>query len=218
MRIHGYVDLFRRLYGLGDLTQIVTHQAYSQAREILDSLTPDLACFVPTEGYRKCARALREQGFVLLLGEPACGKTMIANLMALSAADEWQLQTLLLSCPEDLNRLWNPDDPGQFFWVDDAFGSTQYDPVRVREWNQRLPLLKSAIGAGARAIFTSRDYIFNAALNDLKRSSFELFEDNRVIVEVEKLTELERQQILYNHLKCGKTNSGIPQKCEAVAA
>ena len=196
--------LVPRLYGLGDLTQIMTHQAYRQARETLEYLAPDLDCFVPTESYRKCAHALRERGFVLLLGEPACGKTMIANLLALSAADEWELQTLILTGPDDLTRLWNPDDPGQFFWVDDAFGSTQYEPARTREWNQRLPLLKAAIGKGARAIFTSRDYIFRAAMNELKTSSFELFEDSRVAIEVENLTELERQQILYNHLKCGK--------------
>ena len=196
--------LVPRLYGLGDLTQIMTHQAYRQARTTLEHLAPDLVTFVPTDSYRKCAHALRECGFVLLLGEPACGKTMIANLLALSAADEWELQTLLLTCPEDLTRLWNPDDPGQFFWVDDAFGSTQYDPGRAREWNHRLPLLKTAIGKGARAVFTSRDYIFRAAMNDLKTSSFELFQDSRVTIQVELLTKLERQQILYNHLKCGK--------------
>ena len=196
--------LVPRLYGLGDLTQIVTHQAYRQAREVLDSLAPDLACFVPTESYRRCAHALKEYGFVLLLGEPASGKTMIANLLALSAADEWDLQTLLLSGPEDFNRLWNPDDPGQFLWVDDAFGSTQYSPRCAHEWNQRLSILKTAIGKGARVVFTSRDYIFNAAKSDLKISSFELFDDSRVTIRVENLTELERQMILYNHLKCGK--------------
>ncbi len=196
--------LVPRLYGLGDLTQIVTHQAYRQAREVLDSLAPDLACFVPTNAYRKCAHALKEHGFVLLIGEPASGKTMIANLLALSAADEWDLQTLMLSGPEEFSQYWNPDDPGQFLWVDDAFGANQYDPVRVREWNHRLPKLKTAIHKGARVVFTSRDYIFNAAKNDLKISAFELFEDSRVVIEVEGLTELERQMILYNHLKCGK--------------
>jgi hypothetical protein len=195
--------LVPRLYGLGDLTQIITHQAYRQAREVLDSLAPDLACFVPTEAYRKCAHALKEHGFVLLLGAPASGKTMIANLMALSAADEWNLQTLMLSGPQEFSQLWNPEDPGQFLWVDDAFGATQYDPVRVREWNHRLPKLKTAIHKGARVVFTSRDYIFQWAKNDLKISAFELFDDSRVMIEVEGLTELERQMILYNHLKCG---------------
>ena len=201
--------LVPRLYGLGDLTQIVNHQAYRQARELLDYLAPDIECFVPTESYRKCARALREQGFALLLGEPASGKTMIANLLALSAADEWELQTLILADPQGLELRWDPDDPGQFFWVDDAFGSTQYDPRRAREWTQRLPLLKAAIGRGARAIFTSRDYIYRAAQNELKTSAFELFDDNRVVIELERLTDQEKQQILYNHLKCGKQTRGF---------
>lgn len=200
--------LVPRLYGLGDLTQIVTHHAYRQAREVLDALAPDLDRFVTTEAYRNCAHALKEHGFVLLLGEPASGKTMIANLMALSAADEWNLQTLMLDGPEDFTRLWNPDDPGQFLWVDDAFGATQCDPVRVREWNHRLPKLKTAIRRGARVVFTSRDYVFRQAMEDLKTSAFELFEDSRVTIRVEGLTRAEREMILYNHLKCG----GQPQE------
>jgi hypothetical protein len=195
--------LVPRLYGLGDLTQIVTHQAYRQAREVLDSLATELACFVPTGAYRQCAYALKNQGFVILIGEPASGKTTIANLMALSAADEWNLQTLILNAPEDFDRLWNPDDPKQFFWVDDAFGSNQYDSRRVQEWNQRLSKLKVAIRQGARAVFTSRSYIFNSAKNDLNTQKFELFNDSRVVIEVEKLALIEKSMILYNHLRFG---------------
>ena len=199
--------LVPRLYGLGDLTQIVTHQAYRQAREVLDSLVPDLACFVPTSAYRKSAHALKEHGFVLLIGEAASGKTMIANLLALSAADEWKLQTIMLSSPEEFSQYWNPDDPGQFLWVDDAFGATQYDSGRVREWNHRFQKLKTAIHKGARVVFTSRDYIFKSAKNDLMMSAFELFNDSNVVINVEELTKLERQMILYNHLKCGNQSA-----------
>jgi len=195
--------LVPRLYGLGDLTQIITHQAYRQAREVLDSIAPDLACFVPTAAYRKCAGALHEHGFVLLLGEPASGKTMIANLMALSAADEWAIETIMINSPGDFSKFWDPDDPGQFLWVDDAFGVTQYDANRVSEWNQLLPKLKAAIRTGARVVFTSRDYIYNAAKRDLKVSAFELFNDSRVLIKVEELSNNERQMILYSHLKSG---------------
>ncbi|URI07479.1 hypothetical protein MW290_02335 [Aquincola tertiaricarbonis] len=195
--------LVPRIYGLGDLTQIITHQAYAQARKVLDSIAPDLGCFVPTSAYRKSAHALQEHGFVLLIGEPASGKTMIANLMALSAADEWQLQTIMVSSPADFSKYWNPDDPGQFLWVDDAFGATQYDASRAGEWNLHLTKLKAAIKAGARVVFTSRDYIFAAAKRDLKVSSFELFDDSRVVIKVDDLTQAEREMILYNHLKSG---------------
>lgn len=198
--------LVPRLYGLGDLTQIVTHQAFRQSCEVLDSLAPDLDCFVPTESYRKCAHVLQEYGFVLILGEPASGKSMIANLLAISAADEWDLQTLILSNPRNFARLWNPDDPGQFFRVDDAFGSTQYEPGRAIEWNHLFPQLETAIDKGARVVFTSRDYIFKSALNHLKTSAFSLLTRKGVQINIEDLTETERQMILYNHLKCGKQN------------
>ena len=137
--------LVPRVYGLGDLTQILSHQSYRQTlAELLDDKL-DLKCFVPTEAYRKSARALSTRGFVILLGEPGSGKSVIAKLLALSAADEWELQPIKLHKPDDLERLFNPDDPGQFLWIDDAFGATQFDPIRVQEWNQRLSSLKSSI-------------------------------------------------------------------------
>jgi hypothetical protein len=193
--------LVPRLYGLGDLSQIVTHQAFRQARSVLDSIAPDLDRFVPTEAYRKCADLIQTHGFALLLGEPGSGKTMITNLMALSTADQWQLQTLMLSSPSDFDRLWNPDDPGQFIVVDDAFGSNQYEADRVRSWNHLLPKIKAAIQRGARFIFSSRDYIYNQAKDELKR--FDLLDDNQVVIRVEALRREEQESILYNHLKCG---------------
>jgi hypothetical protein len=109
----------------------------------------------------------------------------------------------MISSPGDFSKFWDPDDPGQFLWVDDAFGVTQYDANRVSEWNQLLPKLKAAIRTGARVVFTSRDYIFAAAKQDLKTSAFELFGDSRVLIRVEKLSNSERQMILYSHLKSG---------------
>ncbi|MFO0157642.1 MAG: restriction endonuclease, partial [bacterium] len=70
--------LVPRVYGLGDLSQILDDRAYRQASEILSALGDDLAKFVITDAFRQSAKALIEHGFVLLLGEPACGKSTIA--------------------------------------------------------------------------------------------------------------------------------------------
>jgi len=81
--------LVPRIYGLGDLSQILDERAYAQAKEILSALGDDLEKFVITDAYRKSAKALVEHGFVLLLGEPASGKSTIAAALSLGALDEW---------------------------------------------------------------------------------------------------------------------------------
>jgi len=81
--------LVPRVYGLGDLSQILDERAYSQAREILSSLGDDLEKFVTTDAYRQSEKALAKHGFVLLLGEPMCGKSTIAAILSMGALDKW---------------------------------------------------------------------------------------------------------------------------------
>jgi hypothetical protein len=77
--------LVPRVYGIGDLSHIITGHGYKQAKAILDSMGSDLSCFVPTDAYRLALKALREHGFVILLGDPASGKSTIAAILALGA-------------------------------------------------------------------------------------------------------------------------------------
>ena len=113
--------LVPRMYGLGDLSQILDERAYAQARYILESMRDDLARVVVTDAYRKSANALNEHGFVLLIGEPASGKTTIASLLSIAALDQWNASILKLDDPGDVAARWNPEEPSQFFWLDDAF-------------------------------------------------------------------------------------------------
>ncbi|HLN02104.1 MAG TPA: hypothetical protein VK335_22645 [Bryobacteraceae bacterium] len=192
-----------RVYGLGDLSQILDERAYVQATEILSSLGDDLATFVITDAHRKSVKALAEKGFVLLLGEPAAGKSTIAASLALGAIDVWGCSTIKIRNPEEFVHHWNPHEPKQFFWVDDAFGPTQYQWDLTVAWNNALPHLNAAVRKGARIVFTSRDYIYRSARRDLKENAFPLLVDAQVIINVQSLTRAERQQILYNHIKLG---------------
>src|SRR3970282_391219 len=67
--------LVPRVYGLGDLSQILYERAYLQARAILESMREDLAKVVVTDAYRRAVEAINKHSFVLLIGEPAAGKT-----------------------------------------------------------------------------------------------------------------------------------------------
>jgi len=191
--------LVPRVYGIGDLSHIITGHGYKQAKAILDSMGSDLSCFVPTDAYRSAVKALQEHGFVILLGDPASGKSTIAAILALGAIDDGCLGALKINAPDQLN-LWHPGEK-QFLWVDDAFGPNHFDASRMSRWNAELGALKAAVEGGARIVFTSRNYIWEAARPHLKTSGFPLLKESQVVVNVHALSEQERAQMLYNHAR-----------------
>jgi len=170
--------LVPRVYGLGDLSQILDERAYVQARTILESMREDLAKVVVTDAYRRAVDAINKHSFVLLIGEPAAGKTTIASLLAMAALDQWSASTLKLDDPGKVAEHWNPDEPSQFFWLDDAFGVTQYEDFLVHRWNHILPQIRPMLRKGAKIVMTSRDYIYNRARKDLKESAFPLLKES----------------------------------------
>lgn len=196
--------LVPRVYGLGDLSQILDERAYVQARTILELMREELAKVVVTDAYRRAVDAINKYSFVLLIGEPAAGKTTIASLLAMAALDQWNASTLKLDDPGKVAEHWNPDEPSQFFWLDDAFGVTQYEDFLVHRWNHILPQIRPMLRKGAKIVMTSRDYIYNRARRDLKESAFPLLKESQVVIDVHDLSADEKQQILYNHLKLGK--------------
>jgi len=195
--------LVPRIYGLGDLTQILDERAYAQATAVLESMRDDLARVVVTESYRQAAKALDQHGFVLLLGEPAAGKTTIASMLAMASADQWQASVVKLERPEQIVQHWNPHEPSQFFWIDDAFGVQQYEYGLASGWNQIFSQVRTILKQGSKIVMTSRDYIYKAARRDLKESAFTLLKESHVVIDVHGLTTKEREQILYNHIRLG---------------
>lgn len=214
--------LVPRVYGLGDLSKILNENAYKQARAILESMREDLAKVVVTDAYQKAATALDTHGFVLLVGEPAAGKTTIASMLAMAAVDKWGALMLKLDHPGKVADRWEPDEPSQFFWVDDAFGVQQYEDFLVHGWNHVLPQVKTMLRKGAKIVMTSRDYIYNSARHDLKESAFPLLQESQVVIDVHDLSLEEKRQILYNHLKLGRQprtfRTAVKPHLEAVAA
>ena len=195
--------LVPRVYGLGDLSQILDERAYAQARAILESMREDLARVIVTNAYRRAVDAIDKHSFVLLIGEPAVGKTIIASLLAMAALDQWGASVLKLDDPDRVTALWNPDEPSQFFWLDDAFGVTQYEDFLVHRWNRVLPQIRPMLRKRAKIVMTSRDYIYNRARRDLKDSAFPLLNESQVVIDVHDLSAEEKRQILYNHVKLG---------------
>ena len=104
-----------RLYGLGDLGNILDGRAYEQASMILSAMGDDLRRLVVTDAHRRSVKAITEHNFVLLLGAPASGKSTIGASLAVGAADIWQSLTIRTTSPTDVQAHLNPNER-QFFW------------------------------------------------------------------------------------------------------
>lgn len=191
-----------RLYGLMDLTEILDKRAYRQARLILSEMGDNLQKLVVTDAHRASVRAISNHNVVLLLGEPAAGKSTIGASLALGANDIWKCNTIKSTSPQHLEKHINTKGD-QFFWIDDAWGSTQFQRDRIEPWNQVFPLMQGALKKGTRFLITSRDYIWNSAKSELKLDAFPILRRSQVIINVHELTLEEKARILYNHLKLG---------------
>lgn len=197
-----------RLYGFTDLTAILDDRAYRQAQLILSEMGDNLQRFVVTDAHRKSVRAISQHRLVLLLGSPAAGKSTIGASLALGAADAWNSLTIKSTSPEHLGAHIDPAG-GQFFWIDDAWGSTQYQRERTEAWNQVFPLMHGAMRRGTKFLITSRDYIWNQARRELKLQALPILNKSQVVINVHELTLEEKAQILYNHLKFGDQDEGF---------
>jgi hypothetical protein len=208
--------LVPRVYGLGDLSEILDERAYAQAEAVLLMMQDDLKKFVPTYAYARGMESLARHGCVFLLGEPACGKTATAATLVLAAIDTWRCRFMKLHEISDLMRHWNPAEPQQLFWIDDVFGATQYQEQLADQWNRSVAEIRAARRTGARFLFTSRDYIYAKARPTLKLDVFPV-DEMQLVIDVENLTSSEKRSILYNHVKMGTQSVPVRTKIKAVA-
>lgn len=196
--------LVPRIYGIGDLSEILDERIYKQSLEVLEDLKETVSTFVPTTSYQKAIDAILKKRFVILLGPPASGKSAIAtNICMTSIVEDESTDTLILENFEEFKKHYNPDNPKKLYWFDDVFGATNLDFSLLNGWIKVFSKLQTAIKNGATVIFTSRDYIFKDAISKIQKDKFPLLFDSQVIIDVNKLNMKEKEQILYNHIKNG---------------
>jgi hypothetical protein len=195
--------LVPRIYGLGDLSTILDERQAEQTKALLGHMLPTLAVYVPTNPHLQAVRALAKHKIVLLLGDPATGKSTIAAILATTASERADHRCYKSDGPEGLLDGWNPNENNGFFWVDDAFGPNQPREDFIDRWIAIMPKVQAAMSAGNRFVLTSRRHIYAAAKPKLGSRNHPLFREGQAIVNVGSLTPSEREQILYNHIKAG---------------
>jgi hypothetical protein len=201
-----------RVYGLGDLGEILDDRRRMQAAAILHALGSSTSTFVPTTPYGHAVGALDKHRAVLLLGGPTVGKSVIAQMLALGAIDAGGMDVVKATSAAEFLEAWNPNNPNRLYWVDDVFGELTAEPSLLDAWSRHMSALLAAREQGNRFVFTSRDYVYREALRRLKEANVRFWDDARIDVLVAALSPTERQLILYNHMKLGNQTTEFKRK------
>lgn len=208
-----FIDIVRNHTKLwmnsANILEIVQNRNIFFDSEILfNDIKRDLTLFVETDNYHNCKKILEEKRNLLILGAPGVGKTTISKMLTLYFAqkgytirhtDAQNIDELKKSISLDYNKK-------EFIFLDDCLGQsylelhekTENDLIRFIKYIKNNPnkilLLNSRITVFKEA--TTRKY----ELEKVSKNQDFCIE----IMNVEKMTDLEKAKILDRHLQVNK--------------
>lgn len=192
---------YPQLLGLADLDGILNREVYARSEAYVQQWQPRLATFVRADAYGEALTTLRSRHFVVLDGPPESGKSTIAAAFALQyAADGFEVVDI--RGPDQIYKVYDTGR-SQLFVADDAVGSVSLDPSLTDNWSRDLPGVLRKLDAKHLLIWTARSYVLEEAIAESRLGeTIKGFPGiHEVLVEVGKLSSIQKAEILYNHAK-----------------
>jgi energy-coupling factor transporter ATP-binding protein EcfA2 len=205
--MHGDIrKSYPQLLGLADLDVIVNRDLYARSQAYLADWQPRLAAYVQTEAHTKAMALLKKKHFIVLDGPPEAGKSTIAAALALiHAADGFEIIDVRSSndvfrASDEKNANGKKQERQRLFIADDAIGSISLVAARADEWSRDI---LRQLSNRRLLVWTARRYILEEALatSRLGEATSEFPRQHEVLVEVGKLSLMQKAEILYNHAK-----------------
>ena len=194
------------------LAQVVNRDIVERSRIACDCASDLAPVFVPTSAYERAWRVLHKHHFAVLEGPPEMGKTAVAWMIGLTQLLLNGWEAIVCDNPQQFFRSVE-NGRSQVFIADDAFGRTEYEPSRGRQWEQDLDRVLRAVDARHWLLWTSRKHILERALRDLdlqgRAESFPA--PGEVLVDASQLRIDEKALILYRHAKTATLSDGEVQ-------
>lgn len=211
-------DIERRHYKLwlsssNVLKTILASRVRNYTSLIKEDITDALKLYSPTPSFGEAMNALKDNGFIIIAGEPGVGKTTLANVMSYYLLGDGDFKELI-ALPQDIHEAVemmskNPKKK-QLFLFDDFLGSNYLDQKLSRHEDTVFRTLINHIQRLKKSkalIMTTREYILNQA-----QQSVDIFKDTdfinaKYVINLSEYDITTKAKILYNHIAA----SDIPE-------
>lgn len=155
-----------------------------------------------TENHNKGLEILEKRNVVILTGEPGIGKTTLADNLALFyIAKGYEFCDIEESISEAESIFREKEKKKILFYCDDFLGSNLYDAINNKKDSHIVQFINRICKDNSKKfILTSRTNILNKAYRLSHKFQNAKIRDNEFLLEVNNLTEIDKAQILYNHI------------------
>lgn len=188
-----------------DVLSLINNQnVFIDCAELMLDIEEQVKLFVETKAYRDAIERLRQDNIIIIIGAPGVGKSTISKMLLLYYADKgYNVRYASNNNISELKRTLSlSPDKKEIVLLDDFLGQ-HYLNMKESQPNE-LKTLISLVNRSKqkKLILNSRVTILNEASQTFItfKSLMDRYAQNKYLLDLDKMSPLEKARILYNHL------------------
>lgn len=186
------------------LSLVYNQNVFIDCAELMIDIESQIKLFVETSAYRDSVNKLIDDNIIIIIGAPGVGKSTISKMVILYYASKGYVVRYVTS--NDIGEIKNTIsldvNKKEIVLLDDFLGQ-HYLNLKDSQPNE-LKTLISYIekSKSKKLILNSRITILNEAMQTFLsfRNIIEKHESNKYLIDLDKMSNLEKAEIFYNHL------------------
>ncbi|MDD3264137.1 MAG: restriction endonuclease [Candidatus Nanoarchaeia archaeon] len=156
--------------------------------------------YVKTSYYNKAVDILNKENILIIHGNPGVGKTSLAEILVKEylKKDFEFIYGEMESLNEIEDKIYSNEKT--VILIDDFLGDTEVQLNKISDNKLKNIIEYCKSSQNKKIIFTTRTYIYTSALSILEKFSMTIKNNTKLLVDVTRISNYEKAQILYNHL------------------